>query len=83
MGKSLGNAIYLSDTTEEVNKKVMTAVTDPNRIKKMILEPQMCVWFHIIIIYLVLNKSTKLFVKNAKQEKEVVWLVKTTGSKHK
>ena len=34
MGKSLGNAIYLSDTTEEVNKKVMTAVTDPNRIKK-------------------------------------------------
>lgn len=34
MGKSLENAIYLSDTTEEVNKKVMTAVTDPNRIKK-------------------------------------------------
>ena len=34
MGKSLGNAIYLSDTVEEVNKKVMSAVTDPNRIKK-------------------------------------------------
>ena len=34
MGKSLGNAIYLSDTEEEVKKKVMGAVTDPNRIKK-------------------------------------------------
>ena len=34
MGKSLGNAIYLSDSVEEVNKKVMSAVTDPGRIKK-------------------------------------------------
>ena len=33
MGKSLGNAIYLSDTAEEVAKKVKGAVTDPNRIK--------------------------------------------------
>ncbi len=34
MGKSLGNAIYLSDNEEEITKKVMGAVTDPNRIKK-------------------------------------------------
>ena len=34
MGKSLGNAIYLSDTVEDVNRKVMSAVTDPGRIKK-------------------------------------------------
>ncbi len=34
MGKSLGNAIYLSDSEEEINKKVMSAVTDPSRIKK-------------------------------------------------
>lgn len=34
MGKSLGNAIYLSDTEEVVNKKIMSAVTDPERIKK-------------------------------------------------
>ncbi len=34
MGKSLGNAIYLSDTPEEITKKVMSAVTDPGRIKK-------------------------------------------------
>lgn len=34
MGKSLGNAIYLSDTDEEIHKKVMGALTDPGRIKK-------------------------------------------------
>ena len=34
MGKSLGNAIYLSDPEEEINKKVIQAVTDPGRIKK-------------------------------------------------
>ena len=34
MGKSLGNAIYLSDTPEEITKKVMSAVTDTNRIRK-------------------------------------------------
>lgn len=34
MGKSLGNAIYLSDSYEEISKKVMSAVTDPTKIKK-------------------------------------------------
>lgn len=34
MGKSLGNAIYLADSEEEVTKKIMKAVTDPNRVKK-------------------------------------------------
>ena len=34
MGKSLGNAIYLSDSDEEIRKKVMGALTDPARIKK-------------------------------------------------
>ena len=34
MGKSLGNAIYLSDSDEEITKKVMSAITDPGRIKK-------------------------------------------------
>jgi len=43
MGKSLGNAIYLSDTEEEIIKKVMGAVTDPNRIKKDDLgNPDIC-----------------------------------------
>ena len=34
MGKSLGNAIYLNDDDETIHKKVMGAVTDPNKIKK-------------------------------------------------
>lgn len=33
MSKSLGNCIYLSDTKEEVNKKVMSMFTDPNHLK--------------------------------------------------
>lgn len=32
MSKSLGNCIYLADTTEEVKKKVMSMYTDPNHI---------------------------------------------------
>lgn len=43
MGKSLGNAIYLSDTPEEITKKVTSAVTDPNRIRKDDLgNPDVC-----------------------------------------
>lgn len=34
MGKSLGNAINLSDSSEEISKKIMNAVTDPAKIKK-------------------------------------------------
>lgn len=34
MGKSLGNAIYLADTDEEISRKVMGAVTNPAKIKK-------------------------------------------------
>ena len=34
MGKSLGNAIYLVDDYETIKKKIMGAVTDPNKIKK-------------------------------------------------
>ena len=43
MGKSLGNAIYLSDSDEEINRKVMGALTDPGRIKKDDLgNPDIC-----------------------------------------
>ena len=34
MSKSLNNCIYLSDDEETITKKVMSAVTDPNKIKK-------------------------------------------------
>ena len=33
MSKSIGNCIYLSDTSEEVRKKVMSMYTDPNHLK--------------------------------------------------
>lgn len=33
MSKSLGNCIYLSDSAEDVKKKIMSMYTDPNHIK--------------------------------------------------
>lgn len=33
MSKSLGNCIYLSDTADEVKKKVMSMFTDPNHLR--------------------------------------------------
>lgn len=44
MGKSLGNAIYLSDSADEVTRKVKTALTDPARISvKDKGNPEICV----------------------------------------
>lgn len=34
MGKSLGNAIFLVDNEETVSKKIVGAITDPNKLKK-------------------------------------------------
>ncbi|NWF52797.1 MAG: tryptophan--tRNA ligase [Nitrospirae bacterium] len=34
MSKSYGNAIFLSDNQEEVERKIMTMVTDPARVKR-------------------------------------------------
>ena len=34
MGKSLGNAIFLCDSDDLISKKIMSAVTDKNKIKK-------------------------------------------------
>ncbi len=46
MSKSLGNAIYLSDSPEEVRSKVNRAVTDPARIHPTDLgHPEVCVVF--------------------------------------
>ncbi len=43
MGKSLGNAIYLSDDEKTVSQKVMQAVTDTNRISvKIPGNPNVC-----------------------------------------
>lgn len=34
MSKSLGNAIYLADSDDEISKKIMNATTDPEKIRK-------------------------------------------------
>ena len=64
MGKSLGNAIYLSDSEEEITKKVMSAITDPNRIKRDDLgNPDICMvaYYHNLF-------STKEEVKTVCEE---------------
>lgn len=58
MGKSLGNAIYLADSEEEVSKKIMAAVTDPNKIKKDDpANPEVCMvyYYHKLVSQTNLN----------------------------
>lgn len=46
MGKSLGNAVYLSDSEDVINQKVRAAVTDTNRISvKIPGNPDICTVF--------------------------------------
>lgn len=52
MGKSLGNAIYLIDTEEQVKEKIMSAVTDTKKIKKDDpADPDVCMvyYYHKLI----------------------------------
>ncbi len=52
MGKSLGNALYLNDDSETVNKKIMNAVTDPSKLKKDDpANPEVCMvsYYHKLI----------------------------------
>ncbi len=47
MGKSLGNAIYLVDTPEQIQQKVMKAVTDPKKIgKDDPADPNVCMVYY-------------------------------------
>ena len=52
MGKSLGNAIYLRDDEDTISKKIMSAVTDTNKIKKDDpADPEKCMvyYYHKLI----------------------------------
>ena len=49
MSKSLGNCIYLSDSEEELRKKVMSMYTDPNHIK---VEDPGCIEGNTVFTYL-------------------------------
>jgi len=53
MSKSYGNSIYLSDTAEETAKKVLSMMTDPQRVRRTDPgEPDVCVAFNLHRIYL-------------------------------
>ena len=73
MGKSLGNAIYLSDSEEEINKKVMSAVTDPNRIKKDDLgNPDVCMVAYYHNLFTDKNECSRICEECRKGERGCV-----------
>jgi tryptophanyl-tRNA synthetase len=46
MGKSLGNAIFLSDTAESISSKVLSAITDPAKVRlRDVGNPDICTVF--------------------------------------
>ena len=52
MSKSLGNAIYLKDDEETIQKKVMKATTDPNKITKNDpANPDVCMVYYYHKVY--------------------------------
>lgn len=52
MSKSYGNAIYISDSPEEMRKKIMMIVTDPARVKRTDPgNPELCTAFVFHSIY--------------------------------
>ena len=68
MGKSLGNAIYLADSPEEVVRKVKSAVTDTSRIKASDPgHPEVCVVnkYHQMIMISMRLKERLKYSKNA------------------
>lgn len=62
MSKSLNNAIYLSDTHEEILQKVMDAVTDPARIRKTDPgHPEICTVYNYHTVF---NKENVVEIEN-------------------
>lgn len=68
MSKSLGNCIYLSDTKEEVNKKVMSMFTDPNHLK--VSDPGK-IEGNTVFIYLEAFVTDEMFVKYLPEYKNI------------
>jgi len=62
MSKSYGNAIFLSDTPENISKKLATMFTDPLRpYRKDPGHPDACPVFGINVLY---NQANSLSIKN-------------------
>lgn len=52
MSKSYGNSIYLSDTAEETTRKLLSMMTDPQRVRRNDPgDPDICVAFNLHRIY--------------------------------
>jgi tryptophanyl-tRNA synthetase len=63
MSKSMGNAIYLNDTTEEVRQKVGMAITDPARIRATDKgHPDIC---NVYKYHLAFNKAEALDIEQS------------------
>jgi len=65
MGKSLNNAIYLSDSKEEISKKVMNMYTDPNHIH---VEDKGKIEGNVVFTYLDIFDSDKKKVEELKKQ---------------
>src|SRR5512140_245045 len=61
MSKSYGNAIYLSDSAEETTKKVLSMMTDPQRVRRSDPgDPDICVAFNLHRIYVPQDKLDEI-----------------------
>ncbi len=65
MSKSLNNGIYLSDSSEEISKKVMSMFTDPNHIH---IENPGKVEGNVVFTYLDIFDENKEEVENLKEQ---------------
>jgi len=61
MSKSYGNSVYLSDNAEETRKKVMSMVTDTDRVRRADPgEPDHCVAFNLHRLYVPQEKLDEI-----------------------
>lgn len=61
MSKSYGNSIYLSDNADETSKKVMSMVTDTERVRRADPgDPERCVAFNLHRIYVPQDKLDEI-----------------------
>jgi tryptophanyl-tRNA synthetase len=61
MSKSYGNSIYLSDSAEETTRKVLSMMTDPQRVRRSDPgDPDICVAFNLHRIYVPQEKLVEI-----------------------
>jgi tryptophanyl-tRNA synthetase len=61
MSKSYGNSIYLSDPAEETTKKVLSMMTDPQRVRRSDAgDPDVCVAYNLHRIYVPQEKLDEI-----------------------